>query len=106
MTVWVGVPAPSPVRPRAGVLQHAGHRRRVAPLRGIAPGGGIGDRARQRRRLPGNAGCIQARVAHEQPGTWVTDLTDDMGDSLLVSFIALTVTVGPVGLWVTRQGYP
>ena len=42
----------------------------------------------------------------EQPATSVTDLTDDMGNSFPVSFIAVAVAVGPVGLWVTHQGYP
>ena len=40
--------------------------------------------------------------ARVQPGTWVTGLTGDMGNSFLVSFMV----VGPVGLWASRQGRP
>jgi hypothetical protein len=41
----------------------------------------------------------------ERPGTRVTVWTDDMGNTFPVSFIS-DVAGWPVGLWVTRQGYP
>ncbi len=42
----------------------------------------------------------------EQPGTWVTVLTGDMGNTFLVLFSPAAAVVGPVGLWGTRQGSP
>ena len=35
----------------------------------------------------------------EQPGTWVTVLTGDMGNTFLVLFSPAVAVVGPVGLW-------
>jgi hypothetical protein len=42
----------------------------------------------------------------EQPVTWVTVLTGDMGNTFPVLFMSSVAVVGPVGLWLTRQGYP
>src|SRR5512147_1771822 len=41
-----------------------------------------------------------------QLGTWVTDLSGDMGNRIPVSFMSMIAVAEPVGLWVTRQRYP
>ena len=46
-----------------------------------------------------NRGAPAWRARHVQPGTWVTDLTDDMGDTILPMFSAAVAVgaVDPVG---------
>src|SRR6266571_1843483 len=50
--------------------------------------------------------AVSLGLTREQPGTWVTVLTGDMGNTFLVLFSPAVAVVGPVGLWGTRQGSP
>lgn len=42
-------------------------------------------------------------AARAQPGTWVTLLTDNMGNTFLVLFSLLAAVFAPVGMWSTRS---